>query len=153
MTAILGLLPTAEDLTPDVQQGLHYAPSVLVLDAEPGAALPATGRGNPVAAAGTSGLLAGPVAVLWGKDAALARQLAGAPRRTVLAVVASKASRRTVAALRRLQAAGVTVHLLHCPEHPVRVLQDGDTVRLEQHAGSWQPLAAALPEPATPAPE
>lgn len=60
MNAILGLLATADHLTPDVQEGLHHAPHVVLLDAKPGDAMPATGRGKPVPGAGTGGLLAGP---------------------------------------------------------------------------------------------
>lgn len=159
---VFGLLPSASALTPEAQHGLHRVPEVAVLDHDPEQPLPATGRGRAFAASAAGGRLAGPVAVMWGKDATLASQLRqGADRVLVVVFCTSKAASRTRAALEALRAAGVAVHLAAKPKHPVRVLDDG-TVQ-EYRAGSWGftdsllddevLVEATPPEPEPPAPE
>lgn len=151
-STVIALLATATALD-GAQEGLHYAPEVVVLDAKPGDPLPAVGRGKATAGGpGASGRLVGHVAVMWGSDAALAPQLAQAPRRCLVVVLRGTGT-RTEKALLRLQEQGVAVHLLRDFTSALRVVQVAESEWLVEvcRGGTWttvEPLTQPVTEPA-----
>ena len=139
---LIGLVATAEQLDA-ARPGLHYAPEVFVLEHQEDQPLPPTGRGHAVRAPTNGGRLVGSVAVLWGTDAAVSRQLVTPARRCLVVLLTSKAQSRTISALRRLQRADVEVHLCQAAQLPLRVLP-GPVVQ-SCAGGAWRNIDTSLP--------
>jgi len=161
-TTLVGVLATAADLHqhPHTQPGLHYARTVLVLDAEAGEPLPPTGRGRPVAAREAGSLRLHRMGVCWGTDAAVRDRVLATDRPCVVAVVRGRNASKAGEALRELEAAGREVHLLHASELGAWRIVGSDAGRAQVHSSTttgWQLVASVpriIPQPEpSPAPE
>jgi hypothetical protein len=154
-TTLVGVLATAADLHqhPHTQPGLHYARSVLVLDAEAGEPLPPTGRGRPVAAREAGSLRLHRMDLCWGTDAAVRDRVLATDRPCVVAVVRGRNASKAAEALRQLEGAGREVHLLHASELGAWRIVGSDAGRTQVQtstATGWQVVASVphtIPQP------
>ena len=148
---VVGIVPSTSQLD-SVQQGLHYARHVLLMDCAGGAAMPPVGRGAAVAAAGGWVAHVGRATVLVGTSAQVLAMLAlGGLRGAVVAVIAGPTHSEAAAAVRQL-AATHEAHLAHLAGEPLRVIvSDVGLVCVQVwQADNWCQLGTVqdAPEPA-----
>jgi hypothetical protein len=138
---LVGVLPTADQLAA-VQQSLHYARHVLLMDVEDSAKLPPVGRGRAVAGAAGWRAHIGRATVVVGTDAQLAELLHDL-RSAVVAVVCGEAG----AAAERVAALGATheAHIVHLGAEPLRIIvSDAGQVSVQAWDGEWRSLVTVV---------
>lgn len=138
---LVGILPAVDQLGA-VQQGLHYARHVLLMDLGEGDKLPPVGRGRAVAGAAGWRAHVGRATVLVGTGAQLGDMLSDL-RSAVVAVVCGEAG----AAVERVTALAGTheAHVVQLGAEPLRVIvSDAGQVSVQAWDAEWRTVSTVV---------